>query len=71
MADYSGVWHFQGEMATRRHHCTQTVKSISEAMAYIIDQSGDFQQGGYLYKPPEAFNGYRSICECLTCLRRH
>ena len=33
------------------------------------ESSGDFQQGGYLYKPSSGSNGHPSTCKCLTGLR--
>ena len=39
-------------------------------MAYIMNESsGDFQQGGCLYKLSSGSNGHPSTCKCLTGLR--
>ena len=46
---------FQGEMALNKTHCTQNITYTDKSIAYIMNKSGgDFQQGGYLYKPNSA-----------------
>ena len=53
MAGYRGALHFQGEMATQGGPIELKLsQNIAKSMAVIINQSsGDFQQGGCLYKP--------------------
>ena len=63
---------FQGELAHMQAGpiTLKLSQNIVTSMAFIIDQScGDFQQGGYLYKPTVAFIGHIGTCERPTGLR--
>ena len=52
VAGYSRALHFQGEMAHKEAPLHSNCHKTAKSMAYIINQSyGDFQQGGWLYKP--------------------
>ena len=66
---------FQGEMALNITplHSKCHKNNIDKSMAYIMNESsGDFQQGGCLYKlssGSNGSNGHLSTCGCLTDLR--